>query len=247
MKAQSIFKLLIIALFLSAGSLGSMAQSSAKIDGFSMRVSPGILSFYGDMSANNYNPISTIKENSKFGFSFTAIKEFNDWIGIQAQYTAGNLYSIHPDKNESFSGSISAFGVSGRFTPLGLTNLKNKTRIQPYVTLGLATIGYRSCRINESTNEVIPKCYGYDKDGVTRISREHILAIPAGIGVSIPINKNLAIDLDHTYFITNTDVLDAYRGSTNKNDWASLTSVGLRFTINAPEPEKDSFLSGCIL
>ncbi len=239
MKANLVHKIIVIILFIFIGPLGLRAQTPGKIDGFSLRVSPGILSFHGDMSANSYNPFATIRDNSKFGFSFTAIKEFNNWIGIQAQYAAGNLYSIHPDLNEYFSGSVSEFGVSGRFAPLGLaTNLKNKLKLQPYLTVGLATFGYRSCKRYVDTDEVhLPYYYGYENDGVTKTSRENGLAIPLGIGLSIPINQNLAIDIDHIYRITNTDVLDATVGESSKNDWYALTSVGIRFTIRAPESQ----------
>ncbi len=219
--------------------MGLKAQSSTKMDGFSIQVNSGISSFYGDMSTSGCNPISIVKDNSNFGFSLTAIKEFNEWIGIQAQYMSGSLYSIHTGSNQYFSGSVNEFSVSGRFSPLGLApNFKNKLMLQPYLTFGLGTFGYRSCKKHINTDEIYLPCYGYEDDGITKISRKNGLAMPLGLGLSIPINQNLSIDLNHTYQITNTDVLDATIGLSGKNDWYSLSSIGLRFTIRPPQPPK---------
>ncbi len=226
------YRITLISLSIFLLSIGSYAQNSDFISGFSVRVSPGIMSFYGDLSATKFNPIDRIRDNSKMGFTIAAIKEFNPIIGIQAQYTAGNLYSTHATENMYFTGSLSEFSVTGKFTPLGFfPDLKNRFNLQPYLTFGLGSLGYRSCKKFIDTDKISPPCYGYDVDGETLISRENGLVLPFGLGLSIPINKNLAIDVDHTYRFTNTDLLDGTMSSSNNNDWYSLTSIGLRFTI----------------
>ncbi len=237
MKLHSAKNILFILAILFS-TTGIKAQSNLITDGFSMKVSPGVLSFHGDLSANKYNPIAILRENSDIGFSLTAIKEFNQYIGIQVQYLAGNLYSINEEMNQYFTGSISEFSVSARFTPMGLApNLNNKFKLQPYISFGLAPFAYRSCLRYIDTDDINLPCPGYENDGSTKASRKNGLAMPLGLGLSIPINQNLAIDLEHSYRITNTDLLDASIGISGKNDWYSFTNVGLRFTISPRDPK----------
>ena len=226
------YRITLISLAIFLLSLGSSAQNSGFIKDFSVRISPGIVSFYGDLSATTFNPIARIRDNSKMGFSIAAIKEFNPIIGVQAQYTAGNLYSTNDLENLYFNGSLSEFSVTGKFTPLGFfPDLRNRFNLQPYLTFGLGSLGYRNCKRFIDTDNISPPCYGYDVDGETLKSRENGLVLPLGLGLSIPINKNLAIDIDQTYRFTNTDLLDGTMSSSNNNDWYSLASIGLRFTI----------------
>lgn len=206
-------------------SISLNAQNTEFIKGFSVRVSPGILSYYGDLSHNKFNPITTIKESSKIGFSLAAIKELDPIFGVQVQYTYGNLYSSKELDNLYFSGSLNEFSVSGRLTPLGFfPDLKNRFNLQPYLNFGIGSFGYNSSK------------RFIDTDDISKISKEHGLVMPFGLGLSIPINNYLAIDVDHSYRYTNTDLLDAHiNSSDNSTDWYSLSTIGLRFTIAPPE------------
>ncbi len=212
-----------ITIFLLSISLN--AQKKDFIKDFSIRVSPGILSYYGDISGNSFNPISTIKESSKIGFSLSALKTFDPVFGVQVQYTYGNLYSSNDAENLYFSGSLSEFSVIGKLMPFGVfPDLKNRFNLQPYVTMGIGTFGY------QASKKLI------DTDVIARELKENGLVMPFGLGLSVPINKHLAIDIDHSYRYTNTDLLDAHISySDNKTDWYSLTSIGLRFTLVPPE------------
>lgn len=235
MEHSQLRKVVIIIFCLLAG-IQAQGQKYDITEGFSMKISLGALSFHGDLSASEYNPVDIIRDNTKMGFSFSALKEFSNIIGVQAQYFAGNLYSIHSDENLYFTGSLSEFSVSGRFTPLGLfPGMNNRLKLNPYLSFGLGTFGYRSCRRYIDTDDIYPPVYGYQNDGVTTAPRERSLTIPMGIGLSVPINQNFAIELDHTFRITNTDLIDATVSPTSSNDFYSHTSLGFRFTINQPK------------
>ena len=232
MKLQVFLKAFLVSQIILSVSPGTMGQNPGTGNAFSMRVSPGILSFHGDLSNSGYDPFSLIRDNSKPGFALTAIKEIDKWFAVQATYIAGNLYSINRDENQYFSGSLSEFSVSGHFSPLGLIrNYKDNPRLSPYFSFGLGSFGFRSCRKHIDTGDIDLPCYGFETDGMTKLPRKNALTIPIGIGITIPVNKNLAIDLDHTHRITNTDVLDAFVGNSTNNDRYSLTSIGIRFTI----------------
>lgn len=228
-----IFTMIVALLLLT--SVNSYAQNSAT-EGLSIKASPGILSFFGDMSTEDYNPFKVLQNGSKFGFTASLIKQFNPWLAIQARYGMGNLYSVktEPVTAQTFmSGSLTEFGLAARFDPLPLfLSSSEPMRLSPYVSVGVATIGYRAVRRDVATNNVILPAPGYKPDGVTVNPRQNALAIPLGFGVSYRLFPSISIEFDYGMRVTNTDLLDALVGNTNVNDFYSLATLGIRYHIS---------------
>ncbi|MCD6332453.1 MAG: SPOR domain-containing protein, partial [Bacteroidales bacterium] len=175
-----------------------------------------------------------LQNGSKFGLTASLIKQFNSWFAIQIQYGIGSLYSLKTAANTTLqtemSGSISEFGLAGRFDPLPLfLSGKEPLKISPYITLGVSTLGYRSVRRDFTTHNIYNPAIGYKADGVTKAPRENALAIPMGLGLSYRITPKLAVEGDYAIRLTNTDLLDALVGNTNINDFYSFTTLGLRY------------------
>jgi cell division protein FtsN len=110
--------------------------------------------------------------------------------------------------------------------------IKTRTfKFSPYVSFGISTIGFRSVRRFWSTNQVILPTFGYKTDGVTKSPKQTAMSIPITAGLSYRILPNLQLELEHSVRLTNSDLLDCLKGSTAVNDYYSLTSLGIRYTI----------------
>ncbi len=226
--------LLLMALLIHSGQ--ALAQSRSATSGLSVKAVPGVMSYYGDMSTTNYNPLNILSTSSRFGGSLGLVKQFSPWFGVQAQFAGGWLYSyrnvstdlINPTEME---GELTEFGLSLRIDPLKIFMSPN-TRISPFLSAGVATISYRSARRHTTTNNVIlgTQFTGYENDGVTpKNPKPTAMAIPLYLGVSYQLLPYLSIEAEYGLRLTNTDLLDALVGNTNVNDYYSTLGLGLRY------------------
>ncbi|MFH0761682.1 MAG: DUF6089 family protein [Bacteroidota bacterium] len=237
MKQKSIKKMILCSLAIVLSTSGAFTQDSALTQGLSLKLSPGALLFYGDMSQDDYNPFIKYPNSSKFGIGFGIIKQFKPYLGIQAQLVTGNLYSKYevadnPSASTYFSGSLTDFSISARFDPIYLFKFKNYG-FSPYLSVGIATVAYRSVRRLVESNTVILPTFGYEDDGVTKSARQIAMSVPMAVGLSYQISPAFQVELEHSLRLTNTDLLDCLKGSTEMNDFYGFTSLGIRYTIGA--------------
>ncbi|MCD6322619.1 MAG: hypothetical protein J7L77_06285, partial [Clostridiales bacterium] len=61
MKLNRLFRFLLLLCVVSTVSIHSRGQSTSPTNGLSIKVSPGILSFFGDMSVEDYNPVKVLQ------------------------------------------------------------------------------------------------------------------------------------------------------------------------------------------
>ncbi len=235
MKTQSFKTLILSLLTLLLSTQAGQSQQPEILQGLSLKLSPGIMSFYGDMSQNDYNPLKKLTDGSMFGIGFGIIKQIKPYFGIQAQFVAGSLYSQYEDpdipaNSTYFSGSLNDFSISARFDPIYLFRIK-EPKWSPYISAGIATVGYRSARRNAETHNVILPTFGYLDDGVTRTARQIAMSVPMALGIAYQISPSFQLELEHSIRMTNTDVLDCLKGFSNVNDFYSLTTLGIRYTI----------------
>jgi hypothetical protein len=202
---------------------------SPGLQGFSLKVSPGALTYYGDLSTNNANVFKRIGTGSKFGIGVGMMKQFSPFFAIQAQFVTGSLYSSAAD-NTYFAGALTEFSLAARFDPLKLVKDRSFW-LSPYLSVGVGTFGYRSVRREIATNLVILPSFGYLEDGVTHSRKQTAMSMPITAGVSYQVLPYLQIELEHSIRLTNTDLIDCFKGPSTANDLYSLTSLGLRFTI----------------
>ena len=204
------------------------AQSSKLSDGLSVKMGGGLTTFYGELGSSGLS----ILKNAKAGFSGSVIKMFNPVFGIQAQYTGGNLYSVRDDMSQYFNGFINEIGLSARLEILPMLAPSSSSRISPYLRAGLATTSFRTARRDLSTNTIYLPAYGFENDGLTKVSSVNALSIPLAGGLTFNVTDNIALEVEQSLSITNSDVLDALPGTANFNDMFGFTQIGLKYTIN---------------
>ncbi len=231
------FKILILLGMLIPLNFAQLSGQGASLQGFSLKVSPGALSYYGDLSTNNLNLPARIISGSKFGIGGSIIKQFSPFFGMQAQFIAGSLYTTAAD-NTYFAGSLTEFSLSARFDPLKLIK-KSSLKLSPYISAGVGTFAFRSVRREMYTNVVILPNFGYNVDGITNARKQTAMSLPLAIGLSYKILPNVNLELEHALRLTNTDLLDCFKGPSTANDLYSLTTIGVRYTIRTRSNGKD--------
>ncbi len=204
------------------------AQNMKFTDGIAFKVGGGLTTFYGELGGQG---LATFK-NVKAGFSASAIKMFNPSFGLQIQYTGGNLYSVRTDLFQYFNGFVNEIGLSARLHLLPLLAPSLDAKFNPYLRAGIASTSFRTARRDIATNTIYLPAYGFQNDGLTKVASANALAIPLAIGLSVDLTENVAVELEQSLSITNTDVLDALPGTAKINDMFGLTQIGLKYTIN---------------
>lgn len=232
--------LLLGAVFMIMGIMSSnlSAQTSSALEGLSLRLNPGVVTFYGEMSNSSLNPFDKFGYGSSFGFSGTLAKSFSPAFSIQAQLVTTTMYNLQQvpgEIDQSYMlASVNDYNLSARFDPL-LIGKGYDRKISPFISAGVSSIGFRSVRKNYDTNSVL-NSVGYQDDGVTKDRREYAMAIPVSIGVSWRLSDHFSIEAEHSLHFTNTDWLDCLTHDAGRNDNYAITSIGLKYTIEPSRP-----------
>ncbi|MDD4644668.1 MAG: DUF6089 family protein [Bacteroidales bacterium] len=226
MKKNSLHKLILVALMIPLGLSSSHGQGT-RLEDFSLKLSPGTLSYFGDIT-NDMNASSRFSDNSKFAFGVSLTQQYAPCFGLQAQFMTGNLHKTS-DINTYYTGSVNEFSLSARFDPLRIWKQRSLT-LSPYITGGIGVFTYKGLVRYVDNDQAALDTYGYNYSGVKNNPKGTALAFPVAIGLSYSILPNLQIELEHCMRFTNTDFLDC-KGSGSSNDSYSSTSIGLRFSF----------------
>ncbi|MFO7617899.1 MAG: SPOR domain-containing protein [Bacteroidales bacterium] len=241
MKKHTFSLVMLALLMLVLPAAPVQAQSVNAFEGLSIRLNPGVVTFYGEMSNSSLNPFDKFKYGSSFGFNGSIVKNFSPAFGVQAQVVTTTMYNLHQVEGESFKSyivaSVNDYNLSARFDPL-LLGKGYARRISPFVSAGVSSIAFRSVRKNFDNNSVLGHM-GYQTDGLTKARRELAMAIPISIGVSFRLSDNFSIEAEHSLRLTNTDLLDCVLVDPSANDNYAITSVGLKYTIAPARPASE--------
>jgi len=215
--------------------LSSSHGQGTRLEDFSLKLSPGTLSYYGDIT-NDMNASSRFSDNSEFAFGISLTQQYAPCFGLQAQFLTGNLHKTS-DINTYFTGSVTEFSLSARFDPLRIWKQRSLA-LSPYVTAGVGAFMHKGVHRYIDSDLVLPPTYGYNFDGVDNLPRQTALSIPVAIGLSYSILPNLQLELEHCMRFTNTDLLDCVEVASSANDCYATTTIGLRFSF--PSKGNDS-------
>ncbi|MCK5820352.1 MAG: outer membrane beta-barrel protein [Bacteroidales bacterium] len=231
---RKLFSLAVIVLTLIGLSMNQVkAQSPAFFDGFSIKAGAGLTTFYGEMSGPKLLYIT-----KQAGYATGFEKMFTPALGIQFQLLGGNLYSHNPTLSRIFEGTVQEFSLSAKIKPISLFNSAYAGKLHPYLRGGLGIIGFRAVMRDQNTNTIFLPAYGFATDGSTKTAKKNALSIPLAAGLEYHLTDRLVIELDQSFSITNTDILDALGGSTARNDIFGFTQIGLKFRFGRTQSDE---------
>lgn len=230
---RNLFSLCIISMAIISLSTNQLkAQAPSFFDGFSIKAGGGLTTFYGELSGPNL--IFLTKEAGfQTGFSVGAEKMFTQALGIQVQFLVGNLFAHNPTLSRKFKGEVQEISISAKIEPLSIFNYSYAGKLQPYLRGGLGVIGFRAVMRDQNTNTIFLPPSGYENDGTPK-AKENALSIPLSLGLEYQLTNRISLEVEHSLSITNTDILDAYKGpSSASNDMFGFTQIGLKFTFGS--------------
>ena len=189
----------------------------------------GALSYFGDMSKYDKDPINKLRSESGPAYGIIVTKFFYDKFGITGQLIQGNLKGS--GKNQTFTTQILEFNLHARTELFKLFFPEKQFRIgiSPYI--GLGQFFFKSSTTITNNETITVKDV---KSGVP----EFVYFIGGGLSYKLP--SNLSVTADFSMKQCQNDKLDNYIAF-NNYDYYTYISMGVSYRINniVKEPIKN--------
>jgi hypothetical protein len=212
-------------LFLSTGVNAQLYSFSER---WYIGAGGGMVSFFGDLSTKDYNPVWKTQTESDLGIAFDAGKEISPVLGISASFTLGKMKGNNPDLNYYFNNKFNEIQL--------FINLSLKQVIQPlsnspfdfYLSAGGGYLNYNTIRRQMDNGNIVTDD-GIPSPAYSGSTRSALFA-STGPGISYSINEKWKLITNLIFRFTDSDLLDSYTGSTGISDRYSMLMVGFRYT-----------------
>jgi len=221
-------RLWVLTMMLLAG-ISVQAQQYNAGDGWILGVSGGVVSFYGDLSINDDDPLMTLTTESDAGFSATLTKQLGSLIAVKAGLLAGSMRGHNPDLKSSFK---SDFNELSLMADLNITRLIAPSYNMRFRTVAFAGLGLINSSVTKTPDFSTSPEKGSPDNGpqVLNVKSEPVLV--SGVGLDYAITRKLKVAMQLSLHTTRTDALDAHVGtSTSANDHYTYLSAGLLWVI----------------
>jgi outer membrane protein OmpA-like peptidoglycan-associated protein len=204
-------------------------DSLKKYNSLYVQLAGGLQQFYGDVHNDIYFPGSG-KEgsiswygNAKVGYNF------NQYWGLRAQVSYGNLYSEYKDKSSYFDATTLDYGLElvMNVTNLFAPKVYNK-KWNVYFAVGAGLLSYNSINIDQ--NDSILGSVAYDAAG-NKDGFELARSFTFGRGVSYRVSDRFDIGLELAMFKPGIDDLDAKPRTLSELDMYSHVGLNITYTF----------------
>ncbi|MBI9033964.1 MAG: hypothetical protein JEZ03_05785 [Bacteroidales bacterium] len=203
-------------------------KSRSGIQGWSLAATGGSNLFYGDLRQYDYYPV--IQNNNEWRAAFSGIlhKDISKVFGLQLRYINGKLAGTKRSVSRYFNADISEYSMEGtiNFTHLFMPNKPYK-RIEMYGSAGMGLSDWETTKYDLATDEIVGG-NGHSGNGYNQRTTE--LVLPLAIGFDINLSSHWALNLENSWRIVNSDILDATVGNF-EYDMYGFTSLGLRYNF----------------
>lgn len=194
-------------------------------------INAGMVSFFGDLSTKDYNPVWKTQTESDFGVGLTGGKRIGNLFAVSANVFTGRMKGNNPDLNFYFNNTFTELQGSIAFSLKEAIFPQTSDMIDVLLNVGGGQLFYKSVRrvMNDGTivnEEGIP---APDYQGISRSA----LFFSSGIDLDYNFSSNWTARLGLCFRFTDSDLLDAYVGSTGINDRYSVLSAGILYKIQS--------------
>ena len=185
----------------------------------------GVMIPYCDIMDYDFFPSNI--DSYQFGWSVFVNKQISPFVGLQAQFTSGNLYA--EKSNKHFKSSFIQYGINGYFSLTDLIFTKvNEKKVNLFFLVGIGLMDFRSVLYEDG----IPIAQeGYkDLENLEKDKATSEFIVPVAIGANFKLSK--LIDLNFETSLNNlvsSDKLDCTKEL--RNDKYGYTSIGISFKI----------------
>lgn len=190
----------------------------------------GMVSFFGDLSTKDYNPVWKTQTESDLGITFEAGKQLSPAIGISASFTLGKMKGNNPALNYYFNNKFSELQL---FINLSLRQLLQPESSSPfdfYLSAGGGYLDYRTIRRQMDNGDIVTD-EGIPAPGFSGSNRSALFTA-TGPGISYSMNENWSVYTNLIFRFTDSDLLDSYTGSTGISDRYSMLMLGFKYNLS---------------
>lgn len=238
MKRNNIrYVLILIGLVFLSGitrAQSSDSLSSPLLRNWRVDVHAGALFYYGDLvvlKGAEY-PIPYPRD-WRLGYGLTVTNQITPNWGVRGRLINGKYAGRREIGPDYYSFSAKLLETSLQTTYDLSSFLRNAQEEHAYRIYGIAGIGlmnYRADLFDYRNNIYLGSEGAGGGSGINGRNLQGDLSL--GLGLDINLAENLRLSLESTYMGTGSDKLDAFVGSTNKNDVLQYTSLGLGYSFD---------------
>ena len=203
-------------------------------------ISPGVASYYGDLSQNDYNPVNKVLHESGPAIGFIAGKKLKSILEFGLVVNFGKTSAKRTDADMQFRNKFSEYGIYTALSVADIVNPRRKSRFDYGLTANYSITQWRSVNYRIS-DQSLRDSNGLDVDGNNLGNGESTNHFGAGYFVSYALNSKFDIRLNQSFQFLNTDQFDSFVGYTDINDRMLLSGIGLIFTINPVKSSKSDY------
>lgn len=203
-------------------------------------ISPGMASYYGDLSIHDTNPIDKLIYESGPEIGIFAGKKLKRILEFGVLATIGKTSSEKPASNIRFLNKFNEFGVYSVLSVADILVPQRTSRFDYGFMANYSITQWRSVSLKISDEDVVFS-HGLNNEGKNSGNGQSKFHHGGGYYVSYALNPNFTIRLSQSMQFMNTDEFDSFIGGTKVNDRILHTGVGLIFTINPGQPLGSDF------
>lgn len=190
-----------------------------------------VVSFFGDLSVHDFNPVRKLTEESDFGVGMQIGKSLNKQLDLRITYNFGNMKGSNPEMDMYFSNKFNEISFDLAFSLSRLIWPGTTSRFNFTLTAGLGLIQYRAIKYKLSDNTYLSS-EGYNSLKEPEGEASLAMVFPVGAGLNYTINSNWILTSNFAFRLHNKDLLDSQIGNTEIDDRYSITSFGIIYVFN---------------
>lgn len=190
----------------------------------------GLVSFFGDLSVHDFDPVRKLTEESDFGFGFMSGKSINRLMDARINYIHGNMKGSNPGLDMNFKSNFDEISFGLTISMRRLFQPFKISKLDLVATAGIGYINYRSIKYRLSDGTYLSS-EGYTKEKQPVGKASSSLTIPIGFELNYRLSQNWLASGGFSFRLYNQDLLDSQVGSTGINDRYSVASFGLSYII----------------
>lgn len=225
---KTLLPIIIITSLILIGTNSAFSQMQATNKWF-IGANGAMISFFGDLSTKDYNPVSKTKTESDFGAGITIGRELHNLLSISAFLTSGQMRGNNPQLNYHFNSTINEISFLLNFNISNALLNNFSFPVMFYLTPGYGFLQFESIKRQIDNDVIVNEKDEPDPDfkGVVRSANFFI----GGIGASYSLSDNLSVTAGLGFRFTKSDLLDSHIGSTRINDRYSILSLGVIYKL----------------
>jgi hypothetical protein len=225
MKYTLLFAQFLIILFLHNPA---QAQSFNWQKNFSIGISGGVSSFYGDLSVYDRQPLKKIINESDVAIGISIGHQLSSVLSLNLSYVDGKLKGKNDELKHYFNSDYSEASIASHISISRLMFPQRIGRVELYSTTGIGLLLFHSIERqildNSSTIE--------QESNIANEIKMNTPVLKLGMGFNYEVSNRLNLSSEIAFRVTGNDMIDAHEGSTGIKDYYSVVSIGLTYVLN---------------